>query len=244
FLSIPKFDGNDYLLGQAEVRYALVQRLLAKRPGPGGKLIPYEFFSWRVQQTYYIKIGENQNSFDPNYSSSAFGPDGIPDHNSPISSRVRFRPTPALSIDTNLDYDVNFNQLRSQGYSLRVGLERFALQGTWSLSNRLSEVEEERVRLRNTVRGSGRFVLLKDRLILEGSTDYDFRLKQLLQAHVKAQWLVQCCGVSVEHIRYNFNSRVETQWRFSVQLAGVGDIGNFLGNDDRAGRSGGASPYR
>jgi hypothetical protein len=37
---------------------------------------------------------------------------------------------------------------------------------------------------------------------------------------------------------------VERQWRFSVQLAGVGDIGNFLGNDDRAGRPGGISPFR
>ena len=121
FLSIPKFDGNDYLLGTNEVRYALVQRLLAKRPGPAGKLIPYEFFTWRIQQTYYVKIYENQNSFDPNYSTSAFGPSGVPDHNSPISSRMRFRPTPALSFDTNLEYDVNFNQLRSQGYSLRAG---------------------------------------------------------------------------------------------------------------------------
>lgn len=244
FLSIPKFDGNDYLLGTSEVRYALVQRLLAKRPGPGGKLIPYEFFTWRIQQTYYVKINENQNSFDPNYSSSAYGPEGVPDHNSPISSRMRFRPTPALSFDTNLEYDVNFGQLRSQGYSLRAGRERFALQATWSLSNRLSEKPEERTRLRNTVRSAGRFVLLRDRLILEGSADYDFRRKELLQAHAKAQWNVQCCGIAVEHIRYNFNARVETQWRVSVHLANVGDIGNFLGNDDRGPRSGGISPYR
>ena len=121
FLSIPKFDGNDYLLGTNQVSYSLVQRLLAKRPGPGGKLVPYEFFTWRVHQTYYVKIGNNQNSFDPNYSSSAFGPEGIPDHNSPISSPLRFRPTPPFAFDTNHEYDVNFNQLRTQGYALRAG---------------------------------------------------------------------------------------------------------------------------
>ena len=48
----------------------------------------------------------------------------------------------------------------------------------------------------------------------------------------------------MEHIRYNFNARVETQWRVSVHLANVGDIGNFLGNNDRGGRTGGISPYR
>jgi hypothetical protein len=37
---------------------------------------------------------------------------------------------------------------------------------------------------------------------------------------------------------------VERQWRFSLQLATIGDIGNFLGNDDRGGRPGGISPYR
>ena len=54
---------------------------------------------------------------------------------------------------------------------------------------------------------------------------------------------MQCCGVSVEYIQYNFNSRIEKQWRFSVQLANVGDIGNFLGNDERS-RPGGTSPFR
>jgi LPS-assembly protein len=243
FLTIPKFDGTDYLLGTNQITYSLVQRLLAKRPGPGGKQIPYEFLTWRVYQTYYVQIGNNQNSFDPNYSSSAFGPNGTPDHNSPIASRVRFRPTPNLSLDVNHEYDVNFNQLRTQGYAMRAGTDRFALQATWSRSNRLAEDPEERVLLRDTLRGAGRFVLLRDRLILEGSGDYDLLRSQLLQTHGKATWNVQCCGLSVEYIQYNFNARVERQWRFSVQLANVGNIGNFLGNDERA-RPGGSSPFR
>ena len=36
--------------------------------------MPYEFFSWRLMQTYYVQIKEGQNDVDPNYSSSAFGP--------------------------------------------------------------------------------------------------------------------------------------------------------------------------
>jgi hypothetical protein len=147
-------------------------------------------------------------------------------------------------LDVNHEYDVNYNQLRTQTYALRAGTPRAAVQASWSLSNRLSEKPEERERIRNTVRSAGRFELLRDRLVLEGSADYDFRRDELLQAHAKLQWNVQCCGVSVEHIRYNFNARVETQWRFSVQLANVGDMGNFLGNDDRGGRPGGISSFR
>ena len=221
-----------------------MQRLLAKRPSPSGKLVPYEFFNWRVYQTYYVKIANNQNSFDPNYSSSAFGPSGVPDHNSPIASRIRLRPTPALSLDINHEYDVNYKQLRTQTYSLRVGQDRFGLQGTWSRSNRLSEDVALRVPVRDTVRGAARFVVLRDRLILETSTDYDFVRKQLLQAHAKAEWTVQCCGFGVEYIQYNFNSREERQWRFSVHLANIGDTANFLGSDDRAGRPAGVSSFR
>ena len=244
FLAIPKFDGEDYLVGTNQVTYSLSQRLLAKRPSPSGKLVPYEFFTWRVYQTYYVKISENQSSFDPNYSSSAFGPSGTPDHNSPIASRMRFRPTTAFSLDANFEYDVNYKQLRTQTYSMRTGAERFALQGSWSRSNRLSEDPEKRVPVRNTVRGAGRLVVMKDRLSLEGSTDYDFVRKQLLQNHVKAEWNVQCCGFALEYIQYNFNARVEHQWRFSLHLANIGDTGNFLGNDDRGGRPGGASSMR
>ena len=244
FLSIPKFDGDDYLVGTNQVTYSLVQRLLAKRPSPSGKLVPYEFFTWRVYQTYYVKIANNQNSFDPNYSMSAFGPAGTPDHNSPIASRIRFRPTPAFSLDSNLEYDVNYKQLRTQTYAIRAGAERFALQGTWSRSNRLSEDVEKRVPVRNTVRGAGRLVVLKDRLILETSADYDFVRKQLLQTHAKAEWTVQCCGFAVEYIQYNYNARQERQWRFSLHLAGIGDTANFLGNDDRGGRPSGGSSFR
>ena len=66
---------------------------------------------------------------------------------------------------------------------------------SWELPGRLSLDAEERVRLRNTLRSAGRFVLLRDRLILEGSADYDFKRKELLQAHAKAQWNVQCCKI-------------------------------------------------
>ena len=40
FDAIPKFDGIDHLLGTNQVDYALVQRLLAKRPGPAGSWCP------------------------------------------------------------------------------------------------------------------------------------------------------------------------------------------------------------
>jgi LPS-assembly protein len=242
FLAIPKFDGPDYLLGANQVQYGITQRLLAKRPGPGGRLTPYEFFLWRVYQTYYVQIGNNQGAFDPNYTTSFYGPGQLPDHNSPISSRIRFKPTPQLNLDVNHEYDVNFKQMRSASYALRTSGERVALQASYQRSYRLSEIEAQRELIRNTLRGAGRFVLLKDRLALDSSADWDIRRKQLLQVMGRLQYDIQCCGFSVEYLKYNFNSRQENRWRFSVKLANIGNTANFLGDDDQA-RPGGSGRY-
>jgi hypothetical protein len=42
----------------------------------------------------------------------------------------------------------------------------------------------------------------------------------------------------VEHNRYNWNGRVETQWRFNLELANIGSVGSFLGADALGGGSG------
>ncbi len=232
FELIPFFDGEDRLLGTNQFEYALVQRLLAKRALPGGRTIPYEFLTWRVSQTYYVDIADGQNEFDPNYSSAAFGPGGVPAHYSPLLSRLRLRPTPQAWANFDLEYDVNFRQLRTMGVSANYGSERASLQASWSRALRLSDVASQRVPLRNTLRGSLN-LKLGNHLTLAGSGDYDALRKTLVQSRGELRFDVQCCGFSVEMIRYNFNQRNETLFRWAIELANVGSIGNFLGADDR-----------
>ncbi len=229
---IPKFDGDDQFLGTNQIEYALVQRLLSKRNAPGGRSIPYEFLTWRVSQTYYVNIAEGQNEFDPNYSSSAFGPGGRPDHNSPVLSRLRFRPTPQAWANFDLEYDINFKQLRTMGVSANIGGERASFQASWSRALRLAEQAADRTPLRNTLRGSASLKLF-DHLTLVGSADYDALRKTLIQSRGQARFDVQCCGFMVEVIRYDFNQRQENLFRWAIELANVGSIGNFLGADDR-----------
>ena len=237
FNAIPKFDGTDYYLGTNEIRYSLVQRIFAKRRGPTGKSMPYEFFRWTLMQTYYAQISQGQGNYDPNYSSSAFGPGFKPEHLSPIMSRWRVRPTPAFSLDYQLEYDVNFNQVRRQSASTVLNLPLVALQATWSRAVRLAEDPKDRIVGSQTVRGNATMELLPRRLFLEGSADYDLVSDTLYQLRGQLRYAVQCCGFSVEHIRYNWNGRNETQWRFNLQLANIGSMGNFLGVD-ATGRSG------
>ena len=238
FSAIPKFDGLDYLLGTNQIAYSLVQRFLAKRRGPGGRTIPYEFFTWRLMQTYYVQIAEGQSNFDPNYSSSAFGPGFRPEHFSPLMSRMRLRPTPDFSLDFHLEYDVNFEQVRRHSILGSLNQPRFNVQGGWSRSVRLSEDPSQRVVVSESLRGSAAIDLLPRRLHLEGGADYDMVNRIFWQVRGQLRYSVQCCGFRVEVIQYNWNGRNERQWNFRLELANVGSMGNFMGQDTIADRQG------
>jgi len=96
-----------------------------------GKLEPYEFINWRIGQTYYVDIASGANIYDPNYSSAVFGANGQPAHRSPLQSRLRIRPTPAVSNNFDLEYDVNFKEIRSLSLSTSVNYRLFGLDARW-----------------------------------------------------------------------------------------------------------------
>jgi len=228
FNVIPKFDGDDYYLGTNQISFALAQRFFAKRRSPSGKKVPYEFFNWRLMQTYYVQIAEGQNNFDPNYSSSAFGPGYQPEHLSPLMSRMRLRPTPDFSTDFTLEYDVNFKQVRRTSISEIWNEPRFNLTGGWSRSVRLSVDPTQRLVAAESLRGAAVFDLVPKRFSLEGSADYDMVNRMLWHVNGLVRYSVQCCGFSVEYIRYNWNGRQERQWQFKLELANIGSMGNFM----------------
>ena len=243
FNAIPKYDGIDYLLGTNQIDYGIVQRFLAKRPGPSGRTIPHEFLSIRVGQTYYVQIADGENAFDPNYSSSAFGPGFTPAHLSPILSRIRFRPVTGVTSDFNIYYDVNFKQLSSMFFTTTLNGPRGSLLGGWSKVLQLAENPVDRVTRANTLRGAATFQLVPNRLTVEGGANYDFVRKELLQSRGRIRYDVQCCGFMAEIIQFNYNQRQERQYRFSIELANVGSIGNFM-DEDVPGRRQGLGSYR
>jgi LPS-assembly protein len=234
FDQIPKYDGTDYYVGTNQIEYALVQRLYAKRAGRTGKLEAWEFLTWRLFQTYYVQINENQDVYDPNFSSSAYAPGNLPDHNSPIQSRLRFRPTRELTGDFGFEYDVNFRQMRRYSGAVTTTFPRSAVRVGWSQSRRL-DVDPAKSEVRNNViQGSGRIELLPKRLTVDASIYRDILNKITYQWTARVRYDVQCCGVQVERVNYNYNrEKPEVVWRFSIELANIGSIGNFLADDPR-----------
>jgi hypothetical protein len=103
-----------------------------------------------------------------------------------------------------------------------------------------TEISADRKPFVNTVRGTGRLVLWPEKLTVEGSLTYDAIRKMLLQTTTRVRYGIQCCGFAVERVNYNTTYRKENKITFQLELAGIGSIGSFLGdnpaNQNNAGR--------
>jgi hypothetical protein len=74
---------------------------------------------------------------------------------------------------------------------------------------------------------------------VEGRGDYNLIDKKLIQVTGRARYDVQCCGFMVEVIQSDFGFREkERQFRFSIELANIGSMGNFMGQNQSGGGSG------
>lgn len=238
FSVVPIFDGNDPIPATNEVRYALVQRFYSKRRGPGGRSEPYEFLNWRISQTYYANAHAAQ--YDPSYASSPFGgPGGAAASLSPLQSRFRFRPTREFSTNFDMEYDVNFKQLKYVSLSTNANYARMALQASWFRGNRITERIDRRGVNRDTIRSSARLVLWPSRLAVDSSMYYDLLNRNLRQWSARMRYDVQCCGFVAEVIDSDYNAKQNKEYRFSIELANIGTVGNFgqgAGNGFRSAR--------
>jgi LPS-assembly protein len=236
FTKIPQFDEVDFLVGTRQLTYGLVQSLFARRPIPRtGKLAPYEFMRLVVRQTYYFDIANGQNERDPQYAASVFGRffvgQGIASHKGPIDSRLRIMPTREFQTNVDMQYDVNFHAVRRLGIDAALNTERVGLRGNWSRLKTPSG--QQLVNNGDFVQGSARFALLPKRVNLLGEAYYDFQQKQWVHTRAALRYDVQCCGLTVETIHYKYGVRDDNTFRISIDLANIGSVGNFFGDDQR-----------
>jgi hypothetical protein len=228
FDDIPKLDAVDYAIGTNELRYGLMQRLYAKRPGASGKLEPYEFFNWRLGQTYYGNVDANLGEFDPYYSNFT----GEPARRSPLQSRMRFMPTRGFGSSFNFEYDTEKREMRSLGLDASADYARASLRAAWSRSRPATERQRRQRGQRDYLSGNGRLQLVPKRFTVEGSVEYDLIAKIMYQSTARARYDVQCCGFMVEVIKYNYNLESDRKIHFSISLANIGSVGNFMGQDE------------
>jgi LPS-assembly protein len=231
----PVFDGDDLLPETTEVRYGLVQRFLAKRPGANGKPAPHEFLVWRISQTYYAQ--EEASKFDSQYYSSLFDEGQEPTKFSPIQTNVRFRPSTRLSSNFTHEYDIQRRRSRSLSVSANLDLDRLGANVGWTRSMQLFNNPAKNRPMVNTINGRSRLDLVPRKVRLEASSSYNVLEHRFMSQTFSLRYDVQCCGFFVERRQLRYGTLEDRQFRFQVQLANIGSVGNF-GQDDGYGPRG------
>jgi LPS-assembly protein len=223
FDEIPKFDGNDYIPGTNQVAFSIVNRLLAKRLVSGKEeQTPTDMLTWVVSQRYFFD--DNASLYDPQFSTPYYSEDGTPSTYSPVTSRINFRPSRSLSASWNLDYDINFQALRSSSTSGTFAGTWGSIRGIWTRRN----IPDRDVKRSNFRIGSVVNVTSGLQASVAVSYDWTKRVMQHLRAGVV--YNVQCCGFLFDYNRFNFGSfRQERTFRFGITLANIGSFGTSLG---------------
>ena len=227
FDEVPKFDGQDYVPGTNQVSFSIVNRLLAKRYVDGEEdERATEMLSWVLSQRYFFQI--NASLYDRQFATPYFSEDGTPSSRSPITSRVRFRPSRNLSATWNLDYDINFNAVRSSSFSGTYGGRWGSVRGLWTRRN---------IPDRDVLRSNFRFgtaLKVARGLQLNFDTAYDATNRELQNLRAGVVYNINCCGFIFDFNRWNFGEfRNENTVRFGITLANIGTFGTSLGGGRR-----------
>ncbi len=226
--NIVRVDAGDYTIGGAmQVRYALTNRLLARRR-QGAASVSREILTVTMHQTYYTDKTASQ--FDPAYSSSFRG--RPPSDLSPLALSVNAAPTDGISAAFGMEYDFDLPGLQSLGVrgggrgawvQASGGLSRRRLSYALSLDNFANA--EVTIHEPQANRFGGTYAF-----------HYDLGRKTLLQQRLIGYYNAQCCGFAVEYQTYNYptlDPRVslprDRRFNISFTLAGIGTFSNFFG---------------
>jgi len=178
-------------------------------------------------------IGEiGASSFDPNYSSAFFDETGAPSHWSPVQSSLVFRPSLRFSTNFDFEYDTNFNLFRRLTLSGNLAYPRFLFQAGYSRSKRAALNPENRVLSYHTIQGGTRVIVWPNKLSIDGSANYDFLQQELIQTTARLRYDVQCCGFQFEMVNSRYRDPPDRTFRFSITLANIGSMGNFMGGPE------------
>lgn len=227
---LDRFDSAAY---RNDVSIGLVNRVLAKRYRDGiEETSATDLITWRVHQTFYFE--EEAGAFDSNYVSSTFEEESTVER-SPIRSDFRFAPDQAVNGDWTMEWDPDERLFSSVRTGLRVGdrLSDQQFHFSWSRrARRIGDEDSEEVDASSYLRAGADFFVGE---AFRGGTsvNYDISERRLSNLRVRADFLLQCCGVNVEWIRYNLPSRTENLFHFGITLGGLASFGFGSGERDR-----------
>lgn len=255
FNSVLRIDDRDVVSNTNQVEYSLTQRLYlrhvhghrcrddeAQTPDGICGSGTVDWLSWKVAQIYFFdpSFGGAVISDAPNVFAATLNFTGVafvyrPRSYSPVISRLRMRTSSTTDLEWDMDYDTKAGRFNSNNLYATYKHDNY----NFSLGSfQLSALESPASSPRNIAGSITKFqqlrVLLaygnssKRGLGVGGNAGYDFENHTLQFGGVQASYNWNCCGFSMEYRRYSLGPvRDETQYLWSISLAGVATAGNL-----------------
>ena len=223
---VNRFDRYDSSAQDNQISFGLVNRLLAKRYRDGvEESSATDVITWRIQQTWYFD--PTSGSYDSRYVSSSFEDSEVEVRKSPIRSNFRFTPDQSVNGDWTMEWDPDERLFTSIRAGARVGgrLSNRRFNFNWSRrARRIGGEDSEEVSVKSYLRAGTDF--FPTEVIRTGlDVNYDITERRLSNIRLRADFLLQCCGLNVEWIRYNLTSRNENIFHFGITLGGITSFG-------------------
>jgi LPS-assembly protein len=214
---IPVFDDVDTQLGLNQVRYAIVNRLLA-RPADAKAGSASEIASLEIAQSYAFEAP--QVAFGSVPTITAFRNEG------PIEATLRVAPGALFNFDGRLTYDTRAGQLTSSTIATTVNWKTNFLAATWFSSRPVvteplppgvSTGATDQLRFAGGIEVFGPFRF-------DTEINYDVRQGQLLEDRSLLTWKGSCYTLFLELRQLRLPGNRRNDVRFVVNLKDIGTL--------------------
>ena len=210
----PLFDEIDTVSPAHTLRYALVQRLLAKGKEGGSR----EIASFEISRIHYFHL--------PPLGSSGYLPDA--DQNSPVDATLRVNATSALNLDARTTWDLKRSVVTSASLSANLNLKDRSLSVSYFESRPATCIPSPDVPCTSAqVRISGGLPILPKRLRLDLQANYDVSLSKLQELRTLLTIEASCFKVLLEYRDLRLYGTPSRDFRVGLNLKNIGSFLDF-----------------
>lgn len=223
FSNVLRFDEVDLASNTHEVEFSLTNRILSR----GGQA---DLLSWQLWYKRYFDptfggavVAGRRNVVESAVDLTGYAFLNGPRHQSPVVSVFRVQQS-RVGVEWRADYDPSRRSIVNSGLSIDT---RMALL---FISAGHYQLRTDPILAPNSNQFRGTISYGNDNR--QGwnygvSAFYDYRIGSLQYVQSQATYNTDCCGISVQYRRFNFNVRGENQFRVAFALSNIGSFGTL-----------------
>jgi hypothetical protein len=223
-LRIPIYDEVDTSLGRKQIRYAIVNRLLARpadaKAGGGAN----EIASLEIAQTHAFRLPQVSSGV-----SSSF--DSFSARTGPVEANLRLAPGSLFSFDGRLAYDLRALQITAVSVATSVNWRTNYVNATWFGSNPAPVAGSASSRTDQIRLAAG--VDLGKSLRLDTQLNYDAQQNRLLEDRSLVTFNGSCYALFLEVRQLRIPPDTRRDYRLVINLKDVGTLLDMNGSLDR-----------